>query len=467
MEYHYFSGNNNNLGFVSENIYEALHEAISDHIEKKTSSQIKVIIKPSKGKKHLVTVDTLNICNNTIKSLVSNNNYSFNDLQKINLLYTETLNVTIIDKFYISSINEILNRANNNINNFVENKIVEQPVLSVSALTKETTEVLQNISKLTKSINTKPLIEKVKFKDEIENEKLLKIKKDNNKPWRHNFNSSYDNSENESEKSDSECDYDWGLENKFSKFGSLDDDTNSDDTHSDTKSENSLTETEYDETNRTQEEINILNEIKKIKEIKNHTNKIINNLENSIEEEKDDLSRYNCAYRDDEYKEKKIRNKLIEEYNKFVSERDNTYGIFYNKFFVKKEIAGFDCIPALFKLKFPIYLFLDGRNTDGDIVRNKILNTKDDFRLYKLLFDSLTSDDFEMPDDEDEIRLVNDFLDTFPDIPLCSDKDYMMSYNEKHSKYKRIFDEDETSKHSAEDDDDNETLDYNNKLIIN
>ena len=110
-------------------------------------------------------------------------------------------------------------------------------------------------------------------------------------------------------------------------------------------------------------------------------------------------------------------------------------------------------MPPLFSIKFAVYLYLDGKDINGEDIREKLLcqsDKREELRLFKLLYGSLTNDDFEIPDDEDDRKLVEDFLETLPPIQLVSAEDIMDALNQTDEKHSEMFREQETMQESAD-----------------
>ena len=492
MEYHYDYENCCRPEFVTDNIYEILHELICDLCENisELNAKINIIVKPAEGKKHILNYDTLKLNGMVLKSECGK---SFDlrkveDVDKIILLYSNnpTHNKKINSVYKTSMVNMInkLCCTNNPIKqniastNFMADVFADTyypSKKSVNNLSNDVSETLKTISELAKNINTAPTVGKVRFRDEIDN-------KNKEKSWRQNFTENVTNSTNKeneqnidderdtygtdsdsdssdaSDSTESEISFDeinlstkqCKNDNFFSKTFNTkkiksqyenDLDTNSDcdsDLDSDTDSDPEITE--------------LKNEIRKMEQLKTETSDIVKTLETSLKDEKENLSKYNCVVNEEAFKLRKERDRIERDYNIFVSEKEHTYGIIYNKFFIKKEIRDWDCVSPLFMIKFPIYLYLDGKNTKGEKVRDRILDTADDFRLYRLLYDSITDPDFEMPEDDNELNMVVDFIETFPQsIPIVTEADIMERLNNADVKHKRIFEEDETSQNSGSD----------------
>lgn len=398
---------------ISENLYETLYYLISDLKTELKNINPSITIFVKSPREHIIMKDILTLTQyNNNMYLISNtselmyNINNINSLKELIKFYNQEHQSS--NKFYEFAISNILNQSvSTNSTNSKKIHQSESTNLANSAnsvnlvqLSSEMNDVIENINVLDnvfKSKNEK-LIEKVKFKDED---------KSQFPSWKNDFvNPKYDPDYLECEsESGSECESGMNLEN--------------------------LEELEK--------------QIELMEKMKDVANSIINNNEKIIEEDKENLSKYHCLVVEQEFNEKKEREKLEEEYNKFISERDYTYGKIYEKFFVKKQIKDWDCVPPFFMLKFPIFVYLNGKDLNGENVRESILYTKDDFRMYKLMYDALVNPDFEMPDDEDDSKIIIDFLDSYPPIPIMSEYDIMLELNKYDNKNAKIFEEDETS----------------------
>jgi len=204
-------------------------------------------------------------------------------------------------------------------------------------------------------------------------------------------------------------------------------------------------------------ELNMIeDEINNLEIVKQNINNKVDELKTSISDEKQNLSNYLCVANANEYDLKMEKERKREEYNIFVSEKEFTYPRIYNLFFVKKVIKTWDCVPPLFMVKFPVYLYLDGKNTKGETVRDRILGTDEEFDMYKILYDSITDDEFELPEDERIAKIVEDFVETLPPIQIVTARDLLESLNDENDP---LFEEDETSQCSGDDKDDKDYKD--------
>jgi hypothetical protein len=188
-------------------------------------------------------------------------------------------------------------------------------------------------------------------------------------------------------------------------------------------------------------------EIEKIESYKETLGSTIDDLTKTIDEEQQNLSKYACLVRDQETELRQEENKDKEEYNIFISGKEYTYQKIFNHFFVRKIIKSWDDLPALFVAKFPIYLYLDGRNVEGVPHHSRILDTDDEFRMFKMLYSSITDDEFVMPDDERDAEIVSNFINTLPPIQIITADDVMYALNDPDDE---LFEQDGTSQCSED-----------------
>jgi hypothetical protein len=198
------------------------------------------------------------------------------------------------------------------------------------------------------------------------------------------------------------------------------------------------------------EQVEQLKKLEELEQLKKKTDAILESNMKQFEEDQKNAIEYNINIQNQEFLIKKENEMLEKEYNVFISARDHTYGLIYDKFFVKKQIKDWDCVPAFFMIKFPIFVFLDGRNCDGDIVRPRILHTNDDFRLYRLCYDVITSGNLNYDLSDDDKQLIDIFVETYPKIEIITEEQIMCSLNERDANNpdNQIFNEDIISMYS-------------------
>lgn len=119
----------------------------------------------------------------------------------------------------------------------------------------------------------------------------------------------------------------------------------------------------------------------------------------------------------------------------------NTGGIDFNK------------IPSLFISKFPVYLFMDGKDRFGNDVREKLFDRDDEYIIFEMLYESLTNEEFNALENEicnDYLQLISEFINFLPnDYQAITEKQIMDYYNEKDCENNPnmiIFKETETEK---------------------
>jgi hypothetical protein len=72
-------------------------------------------------------------------------------------------------------------------------------------------------------------------------------------------------------------------------------------------------------------------------------------------------------------------------------------------------------LPQLFASKFPIYLWMDGKDLNGNQVRKSILYNGNAYNIYDMIYNSLYNEDYEFPDDDEMLEIINDFNNFLPD----------------------------------------------------
>jgi hypothetical protein len=194
-----------------------------------------------------------------------------------------------------------------------------------------------------------------------------------------------------------------------------------------------------------QSDQSLLSEIEKLENIKKDIDKVLEEQTLNINTDKEELINYSSEVQKETYESNRTTEYKNQHKNIFISEKSYTYPKIYDLFFVKHKIKTWNDVPPLFLIKFPIYLFLDGKNTNGEDVYEKILDTEKDFEIYTMLYDALTDENFEIPDDELIEKLIMTFLETFPPIPIITNKDLMLTLNSTdQSDDHAMFREDET-----------------------
>jgi hypothetical protein len=123
---------------------------------------------------------------------------------------------------------------------------------------------------------------------------------------------------------------------------------------------------------------------------------------------------------------------------------------------IKSGGVSFDKIPALFISKFPVYLFMDGKDCYGNNVRERLLDTEDEYIIFTILHESLIDENFnalEIDDvDNNYINMISNFINFLPNrYQVITEKEIMNYYNEKDDNSNAvIFRETETEKQECD-----------------
>jgi hypothetical protein len=123
----------------------------------------------------------------------------------------------------------------------------------------------------------------------------------------------------------------------------------------------------------------------------------------------------------------------------FINDKHVTYPNIYSDFFEKKLIKNWNELPPLFISKFPIFLFMDGKDKNGSIVRDRLLDKENEFEIFSMLHNFLISTidesiKFDTPTDEVNKKILNEFTDFIPDIKIITQKQVMDCLNDPYDK---------------------------------
>lgn len=195
----------------------------------------------------------------------------------------------------------------------------------------------------------------------------------------------------------------------------------------------------------------ILEKIKELEDFENSLKEKLNEEKKRLDDEKDNLANFICKAKYEKSMENKKLEKIQEAINLFIYDKENIYPKIYDDFYVRHKFNGFSNLPPLFISKFLIFLFMEGRDHDGILVRQGLFGRPDEYEIYDLLRNALSDDDFELPDNEEYIIIIKDFLRQLPQINIVSSTEIMDMLNGLNSN--PIFNEIECTN-----DDDN----YNN-----
>lgn len=193
----------------------------------------------------------------------------------------------------------------------------------------------------------------------------------------------------------------------------------------------------------------IRKDVEKLEKTKEIMDTAITSFENELEEEKENLNDYVEKMNEDSKKIKLEEEKLDREISVFISERDYTYKKIYSAM-ISFGAIDFNKIPSLFISKFPVFLFMNGKDCNGVDVRKNLFDTENDeeqFYSYKLLYNILT-EEISLTDVEDEKyeELICEFINFLPNgYQLITPDDVMKICNKNSDDEKHImFREEET-----------------------
>ena len=183
---------------------------------------------------------------------------------------------------------------------------------------------------------------------------------------------------------------------------------------------------------------------------------VMSKLENIKKEIDGELS-YNEEVKESRQlrKEKNEKRKREEKLSVFESDKTYTYKKIYADMFINTNkngnhyIQSWEQIPELFVVKYAIFLFMDGRDTNGELVRERLLDKENEYEMYEILYNVLTDENYITPDDEYIREIVETFINTLPPIQIVTEEQIMKALNDPNDP---IFNEDETSQCSADDD---------------
>jgi hypothetical protein len=174
----------------------------------------------------------------------------------------------------------------------------------------------------------------------------------------------------------------------------------------------------------------ILKQIQKLESASKLIKETVQENKDVLHDEKDNLANFMCRVNEENRAKRYEDEKAQQRKNIFISEKEHTYPLIYADFFVKRKFDGFGDIPPLFIAKFPVFLFMDGKDHDGNDARPRLLGRPDEHEIYELLLNALTDDEFELPDNEEYINLVKEFNQQLPQLDFVSQDDIMKGLNE-------------------------------------
>jgi hypothetical protein len=173
--------------------------------------------------------------------------------------------------------------------------------------------------------------------------------------------------------------------------------------------------------------------------------------ENQDEQEKKQIQEEEKLAREKEAK--KIIEKRKEKISVYESEKDYTYKKIYDDFYVKKKFKTFEDIPMLFQQKFLIYLFMDGKDINGNDCYDRLYGRDDEYDIYETLLNMLNDDEYEC-ENLNYKKIIEDFIEQLPSDILYSSDEIINSLNKIH--VYDIFEQDITENDGNDDDNNNE-----------
>jgi hypothetical protein len=206
----------------------------------------------------------------------------------------------------------------------------------------------------------------------------------------------------------------------------------------------------------------IRRDIEKLEKTKEIMENAIENFKEELDEEEKNLTKYEENLNDEMKQIKKKEENINKNLSVFISEKEYTYKKIYN---IMMESGGvnFEEIPDLFISKFPIFLFMDGKDCEGNNVRERLLDTENEYHIYNLLYNAITDENFEIPENENDSERICEFINFLPNGYQAITPDDIMKYNNKKSDNLAhvMFKEDETEAEDCEELEKNEM--YNMK----
>jgi predicted HTH domain antitoxin len=177
--------------------------------------------------------------------------------------------------------------------------------------------------------------------------------------------------------------------------------------------------------------------IDELENIKNITDSTILNFENEIEDENENLNTYIEKYNKEKISFSKDEEKKKQKEAIYLAGKDTYKKIL--KSMIKSGGVSFDKIPILFNDKFPIFLFMDGKDNNGEDVREKLFGVDDEIKIFDTLHESLINDDINI-EDNDDIELIEMFADFLPNgYQAMTEKEIMIYENEKNDNLNKII----------------------------
>ncbi len=167
-------------------------------------------------------------------------------------------------------------------------------------------------------------------------------------------------------------------------------------------------------------------------------------LEEKQKIDEENLSKLHCITADEKYKIKKDEDRQLQKFNVFLSEKNYTYQQLLTQFFDPESDRNWDSLPPFFVVKFAVFLFMDGKDINGESVRERILDTADEYQIFTVLYNTLTDDEF-INDNQEYEKIIEDFTNSLPPIKLVSEDDVQNFLNEQNKQMTEMFERDMTT----------------------
>jgi hypothetical protein len=176
--------------------------------------------------------------------------------------------------------------------------------------------------------------------------------------------------------------------------------------------------------------------LKKMIELENiqlNINELINIEKECITEDKDTIANYMCKLKDEQKQKKLEEQRLLDRKHVYEHDKNFAYSKIYEDFFVKKKFNGFENLPPLFMMKFIVFLFMEGKNNNGEYIYENLFGRDDQFDIYEILIESLTDiDSIENIDNDEYKNILDKFLGQLPEIQLYSSEEITNSLNQNN-----------------------------------
>lgn len=160
-----------------------------------------------------------------------------------------------------------------------------------------------------------------------------------------------------------------------------------------------------------------------LEKTQNVTKNAIDDMEDEVVTEEKKLSSYITEYNEDKKKLKKEEEEMNQKIDIYNADKETYQKIFST---INKYDDLFDHIPIMFNDKFPVFLFMDGKDMHGNDTREKILHTENEMMIFDTLYHSLIDDEYEILDDTADI--ISDFMNFLPNNYKVITQKEIMSY---------------------------------------